>query len=281
MTLNEIYIQGKNILVDAGCMAPAFDAMRIFEHCFNLTRQDIILHRNDVPDKHVANKFFELIHQRASGRPLQYILEYWSFMDIKLKVGEGVLIPRDDTEVLVTKALKSIQNIKQPKILDLCTGPGTIAITLAKQHCDATIVAVDVSNIALGYLLENAALNKVKNITTKQCNVLEDFATFTHANFDLIVSNPPYIPTSDLNGLQIEVQREPRLALDGGEDGLIFYRSIAKNWMRFLKNDGMLCVELGQGQAWDVVAIFSQEGLEDIEITKDLNGIERVVSGKK
>ncbi len=281
MTLNAIYTQGKNILMRAGCEAPAFDAMRIFEFCFKLSRQDIILRRNDVANDVDTVKFLELIHQRAGGRPLQYILGYWSFMDVNLKVGEGVLIPRDDTEVLVNTALECIKDIKSPKVLDLCTGPGTIAISLAKQCREANIVAVDISEVALSYLRENIALNDVKNVVPIQFDVLNGSSLFPYIDFDIIVSNPPYIPTSELKGLQREVQKEPKIALDGGDDGLIFYREIAKSWTRLLKNDGTLCVEVGKGQALDVAAMFLQEGLKDIVVKKDLNNIERVVLGRK
>ena len=281
MTLNEIYLQGKNILSEAGCDAPAFDAMRIFEMCFNLTRQDIILLRDAFANETDASKFFELIRQRASGRPLQYILGRWNFMGNEFKVGEGVLIPRDDTEVLVNATLECVKDVNEPRILDLCTGPGTIAITLAKQRPDATVVAVELSEVAFSYLEKNIRLNDVKNVTPVQFDVLLGYDSFEYDNFDIIVSNPPYIPTSDLNGLQLEVQNEPQMALDGGNDGLKFYRAIAKDWIKWLKNDGHICVEVGQGQAQDVNAIFENVGLSNITIKLDLNKMERVVQAKK
>lgn len=281
MTLNEIYLQGKNILSEAGCDAPAFDAMRIFEMCFNLTRQDVILLRDTVANEAETSKFFELIRQRAAGRPLQYILGQWGFMGNEFKVGEGVLVPRDDTEVLVNTALDCIKDINEPRILDLCTGPGTIAITLAKQRPDATVVAVELSEVALSYLEKNIRLNDVKNVTPVQFDVLFGADYFGYDNFDIIVSNPPYIPTGDLNGLQLEVQNEPQMALDGGNDGLKFYRAIAQKWTKCLKKIGHICVEVGQGQAQDVKAIFKQAGLCDITIKLDLNEIERVVQAKK
>ncbi len=281
MTLNEVYLQGKKILSEAGCDAPAFDAMRIFEMCFGLSRQDVILKRNTLADEAKAANFFEVIRQRATGRPLQYILGRWSFMGNEFKVGEGVLVPRDDTEVVVNAALECIKDVNAPRILDLCAGPGTIAITLAKQRPDATIVAVELSDIALCYLKENIALNGVKNVTPVQFDVLLGASSFEYDAFDIIVSNPPYIPTSDLKGLQIEVQKEPQMALDGGEDGLIFYRAIARDWTKRLKKGGHLCVEVGQGQANGVKAIFEEAGLADIAIKRDLNNIERVVMVKK
>ena len=281
MTLNEVYLRGKKILSQACCDAPAFDAMRIFEMCFGLSRQDVILTRNTFADEVKAAKFFELIRQRASGRPLQYILGRWNFMGNEFKVGEGVLVPRDDTEVLVNAALDCIKDVNSPGILDLCTGPGTIAITLAKQRPDATIVAVELSDVALCYLKENVALNEVKNVIPVQFDVLLGANSFEYDDFDIIVSNPPYIPTSDLKNLQIEVKKEPQMALDGGDDGLKFYRAIARDWTKCLKKDGPLCVEVGQGQANDVKSIFKKAGLDNIAIKHDLSNIERVVVAKK
>ena len=281
MTLNEVYLQGKKILSETGCDAPAFDAMRIFEMCFNLTRQDIILLRDAFANETDASKFFELIRQRAAGRPLQYILGHWGFMGNKFKIGEGVLIPRDDTEVLVNATLECVKDVNAPRLLDLCTGPGTIAITLAKQRPDATVVALELSEVALSYLEENIRLNGVKNVTSLQFDVLLGANSFDYDAFDIIVSNPPYIPTSELKDLQLEVQNEPQMALDGGDDGLKFYRVIAKEWAKHLKNNGHICVEVGQGQAQDVTAIFKQAGLGDITIKLDLNKIERVVQAKK
>ncbi len=280
MTLNEIYLQGKKILSEAGCDATAFDAMRIFEMCFGLSRQDVILTRNAFADETKAAKFFELIRQRASRRPLQYILGRWNFMGNEFKVGEGVLVPRDDTEVLVNAALDCIKNVNVPRILDLCAGPGTIAITLAKQRPEATVVAVELSEVAICYLKENIELNGVTNVIPVQFDVLLGANSFEYDDFDMIVSNPPYIPTCDLKGLQLEVQKEPQMALDGGENGLIFYRTIAQKWTKCLKKGGHLCVEVGQGQAQHVKAIFKEAGLANIAIKHDLNNIERVVMAK-
>lgn len=281
MTLNEVYLKGRNILQEAGCDAPAFDTMCILNLCFNLERQDIILHRNDVANKVKESRFFELICQRAKGRPLQYILGRWNFMGNKFKIGEGVLVPRDDTEVLVNVALEHIRNIKKPQILDLCAGPGTIAISLATRRLDASVVAVELSAVALRYLKENIKLNSARNVTPKQADVLFSVNSFGYDNFDLIVSNPPYIPTDDLKKLQKEVQNEPQMALDGGKDGLKFYRAIAGGWTKLLKKEGYICVEVGQGQSQDVINIFEQAGLIGAGAEKDLNGINRVVFARR
>ncbi len=281
MTLTQVYLQGKRLLTEAEVDSSAFDAMCIFKFCFGIDRQGLILHGNDAADERKSARFFELIHQRATSRPLQYILGAWEFMGVEFKVGEGVLIPRDDTEALVSKVLSLIEDVKKPKILDLCAGPGTIAITLAKFRVDASVFAVELSEVALRYLQANINLNAVENVTPLRFDVLLDADKFNFNEFDIIVSNPPYIATSELKSLQKEVLSEPQMALDGGSDGLMFYRAIAENWVKFLCRGGYLCVEVGLGQALAVADMFKAVGLDSIEVIRDLNGIDRVVTTKK
>lgn len=277
MTLNEVYLKGKNILKKAKIYSYQFDAMKIFEFCFNFDRNNIILYKDINADKQKTLKFFKLIYQRKNGRPLQYILGCWPFMDAKIKVGEGVLIPRDDTEVLVNSTLLKLKNIKNPKILDLCAGPGTISISLAKKRPDANIIALEISSAALKYLYKNIIFNKVKNVTPIQFDLFYDLSNFNLKNFDLIVSNPPYIATKEIAKLQKEISYEPLIALDGGSDGLKFYRAIATKWCTILKKSGYLCVEIGYGQSAKILNIFEKANLKNFNVIKDLNGIERVI----
>lgn len=281
MTLTQVYLQGKRLLTEVEVDSPAFDAMCIFKFCFGIDRQGLILHGNDIADERKSARFFELIHQRATSRPLQYILGAWEFMGVEFKVGEGILIPRGDTEALVSKVLSLIEDIKNPKILDLCTGPGPIAITLAKRRVDASVFAVELSEVALRYLQANINLNAAENVTPLRFDVLLDADKFNFNGFDIIVSNPPYIATSELKSLQKEVLSEPQMALNGGSDGLVFYHAIAKNWVKLLLRGGYLCVEVGIGQALAVADIFKAAGLDSIEVVRDLNGIDRVVTAKK
>lgn len=280
MTLNEIYLYGKKELIKAGIESSAFDAMQIFNFCFNLNRQDIIKDRFRLAEEKKAKQFLKFIEERAQGRPLQYILGHWSFMDTEFEVGEGVLIPREDTEVLVKAVLSQIERIKNPQILDLCAGPGTVSITLAKKRKDANILAIEISEIALNYLKNNIKKNNIKNVTPISFDVFKKVETLGFKDVDIIVSNPPYIPTKDLKGLQKEVQHEPMLALDGGEEGLNFYYAIAQNWVKLLKEKGIICVEIGQGQSKRVIEIFKRCGISDIEAKKDINGIDRVICGR-
>lgn len=281
MTLTQVYLQGKRLLTESGIDSPAFDAMCIFKFCFGMGRQGLILHGSNIADGKKSAKFFEMIDQRSKRRPLQYIIGAWEFMGVEFKLGEGVLIPRDDTEVLVSEILALTKTIKKPKLLDLCAGPGTIAITFAKRRVDASVFALELSEVALKYLQQNINLNAVKNVTPLPFDVLFDADKFNFDGFDIIVSNPPYIATSELKRLQKEVLNEPLMALDGGSDGLMFYRAIAENWVKFLRPGGHLCVEVGFGQAFAVLDIFKSAGLDSIEIIRDLNGINRVVIAKK
>lgn len=279
MTLSDIYKQGKEILKNARVEDYDFDNRMIFEYCFNLKRHELSFFKDKIPSEKLKNKYFYCIEKRKNKVPLQYILGYWYFMGRKFKVKKGVLIPRDDTEVLVNVAVSKLKNIKNARILDLCTGTGIIAITLASIFKDARIIAADISDVALDVLKKNITLNKVDNIIVKKIDVL-NFNDLKFNDLDLIVSNPPYIPKNDIKSLQDEVKFEPKLALDGGKDGLDFYRAITKNFKHLLKPNGDICFEVGIKQSFDVMKILSSNGFYDIKIAKDINNIDRVVYGK-
>lgn len=301
MTFEEIYIKGKEILDSANIPDYAFDTMCIFEHVFNIKRQDLILHKNDYAPENKVNLFFKMIDERKNHRPLQYILGKCSFMGNTFKVGESVLIPRDDTEVLVNVATQKFKNylknqsISSPLILDLCSGSGIIAITLAKFFPQATVIAVELSDTALSFLKDNIKLNNAKNVIPIKFDVLKkDLSLFFSKinssgniknsqvkKFDLIVSNPPYIKSSVISSLQPEVQKEPKIALDGGSDGIDFYRAILNNWSTLLKNNASLCVEIGYDQKISTVKLFEKANLKNIETFKDINNLDRVIMGLK
>lgn len=301
MTFEEVYIKGKEILNFANIPDYAFDTMCIFEHVFNIKRQDLILYKNDSAPENKANLFFKMIDERKNHRPLQYILGKCSFMGNTFKVGEGVLIPRDDTEVLVNVAAQKLKNhlknqgVSSPLILDLCSGSGIIAITLAKLFPQATVIAVEISDTALSFLNENIKSNNAKNVIPIQFDILkndlflffsevkssERFENLQVDKFDLIVSNPPYIKSAIISSLQPEVQKEPKIALDGGSDGLVFYRAILNNWSTLLKNDASLCVEIGYDQKVSTVKLFEKANLKNIETFKDINNLDRVIAGLK
>ena len=265
-------------LTEAGCEDAAFDARCLLEDLGGLPRghaaDDTLL---TAPQQSALDT---ALAQRAEGRPLQYILGEWDFLSLTLKVGEGVLIPRPDTELLCEVAAEQLRGKSAPRVLDLCAGSGCVGLGVASLHPDAVVTEVELSDAALGYLKENVLRYPDYVITVRQADVLMDFNAFD-GPYDAILSNPPYIPTADLPALQKEVQHEPQMALDGDADGLKFYRTIAEHWCDKLSPDGFVAVEVGIGQAEDVAALFAAQGLENTGVYPDLAGIPRVVLARK
>ncbi len=265
-------------LRQAGCEDATFDARCLLEDLGGLPRG----HRaGDTPltDQQAA-VLDNALDQRVAGRPLQYILGEWEFLTLRLKVGEGVLIPRPDTELLCETAAWRLAGSASPKVLDLCAGTGCVGLGVASLVPGARVTEVELSEEALPYLRENTARYPQYAVTIRQGDILTDYAAFD-GPYDAILSNPPYIPTGDLAGLQREVQYEPDMALDGAEDGLAFYRTIAEHWCEKLTPNGFCAVEVGVGQAADVAALFVAKGLENTEVLTDLGGVQRVVVARK
>ena len=265
-------------LREAGCEDAAFDARCLLEDLGGLPRG----HRaGDTPlTAEQAAVLDNALDQRVAGRPLQYILGEWEFLTLRLKVGEGVLIPRPDTELLCETAARRLAGSASPKVLDLCAGTGCVGLGVASLVPGAQVTEVELSEEALPYLRENTARYPQYAVTIRQGDILTDYAAFD-GPYDAILSNPPYIPTGDLAGLQREVQYEPDMALDGAEDGLAFYRTIAEHWCEKLTPNGFCAVEVGVGQAADVAALFVAKGLENTEVLTDLGGVQRVVVARK
>ena len=214
----------------------------------------------------------EFANRRISGEPLQYILGEWEFYGLPFYVGEGVLIPRADTETLVDAALEIIGD-KPLRVADLCSGSGAIAIAVAKNST-AKVTAIEKSEIAFSYLERNAERNGAE----VEC-LLGDLFGEWNEKFDLILSNPPYIASAVVEGLSEEVKREPKMALDGGTDGLDFYKRLTSYWKTRINAGGHLAVEIGYDQGESVVALFEQNGFEDVTLIKDYGGNDRVIFG--
>ena len=265
-------------LTEVGCEDAGFDARCLLEDLGGLPRGQMA---DDTPL--TADQYATLtaaLTQRAEGRPLQYILGQWEFLTLTLKVGEGVLIPRPDTEVLCQVAAEKLAGKPAPRVLDLCAGSGCVGLGVASLLPDARVTEVELSDDALVYLQQNVAAYPAYAVTIRQADVLRDYGDFD-GPYDAILSNPPYIPTADLSGLQREVQREPHMALDGSGDGLLFYRTIAEHWCEKLAPGGICAVEIGIGQEADVMALFTAAGLKNVGFEPDLAGIPRVVYGEK
>lgn len=213
-----------------------------------------------------------MVQRRLAGEPLAYIFGKWEFYGLPFYVGKGVLIPRPDTELLVETALAELGD-RPLAVADLCAGSGAVAVAVAK-HSQATVTAVELDGTALKYLQKNIEANGV-SVEVKQANVL----TETFGTFDLILSNPPYIRSDVIETLAPDVKCEPRLALDGGEDGLGFYRRLTTAWRDRLKRGGKLMVEIGYDQAEAVAALFREAGFTAVCTRTDYGGNQRVIVG--
>ena len=280
MTFSQIYLNGKERLAKAGIESPAFEAMCLLEAVFGLNRQSLAVRGEETAPNGEIVVFNDMIQQRCTKRPLQYILGKWPFMDLTLEVGEGVLIPREDTEVLVRTADECLRGKSQPQVLDLCAGTGAVGLAFAAMRRSVTVTCVEFHNEAFDFLQRNIAANGGESsVTAVRADVLQPPDPEVFTQVDAILSNPPYIISAEIDTLQEEVQREPREALDGGEDGLRFYRAIAEHWVTLLKPGGLLAVEVGEGQARDVAELFRQAGLCNLRFAQDFNGIDRVVFG--
>ncbi|MCY1713836.1 peptide chain release factor N(5)-glutamine methyltransferase [Caproiciproducens galactitolivorans] len=274
----ETYRKGKSALAAAGNESPAFDAACLFQKVFGYNRQELAVHDGEPAQEPKIGEYTALIEERAQGRPLQYILGKWPFMELELLVGEGVLIPREETELLVRTAAELLKGKENPEILDLCSGTGAVALGLASLFPNAPICAAELYDGAFSYLQKNIIETGFRNVKPVRLDVLHP-GTEEFPPLDCIVSNPPYVTADEMKTLQAEVKHEPRTALEGGADGLVFYRAIADLWLPKLKPGGIAAVEVGDKQAAKVASFFRDAGLGQIRVEKDFNGIDRVVAG--
>ncbi len=267
----------KSLLARAGVDNPDSDAADIIRAALGFGRPELITRGGEAVSDETAENAIRLARRRASGEPIQYVIGSWSFMGRDYLVGEGVLIPRDDTEVVTRAALELIRPLPSPAVVDLCAGSGIIGVTLKKERSDAHVSAVEKSDIAFDYLSRNAALNsaRIRLIHADLRDCAEDFAD---GSLDLIVSNPPYIRSTEIKELQSEVQYEPRLALDGGEDGFAFYRLITGLWTKKLKQGGYIAFEIGEDQYDTIAGMLAESGYTDIKAYWDIQGIRRAIT---
>ena len=273
--LKDLYLKIRGILSEAEIEAPELEARLLIEGVTGMNRASQIANSNSEISGEIQEKLISMAQKRAEHLPLQYILGKWSFMGFELKVGEGVLIPRDDTEVLVGLCLDYLKNSNGKTALDLCAGSGAISVALDKL-ANADVTAVELSDKAYNFLLENI---KGTNIKPHKGDIFECYRDFEAKSFDLIASNPPYIKTDEIEALQTEVGYEPKTALDGGADGLDFYRAIARRWTPLLKSGGAMAFELGEGQAEYVGGLMADHGYINIKTAKDLGGTDRAIIG--
>ena len=242
------------------------------------SKEYLITHEDEIIEENAVLNIRQNIEKIISGIPIQYIINNQEFMGLDFYVDENVLIPQPDTENLVEEVIFSVsKDKKDSKILDLCTGSGAIAIALKKHIPNSNITATDISHQALEVAKKNA-----KNNNVDICFLESDMFNKINTKFDIIVSNPPYIKTNIIKTLAKEVQNEPHIALDGGEDGLLFYRIIVENAYKYLEDQGYLCLEIGYDQKDEVIDIINKsKNYEGVYFKKDLSGNDRVVICKK
>lgn len=273
MTFEQAYLKGLEILNLNGIKQANIDAWYLLEEYLKISKASYLVNKNKLVNIEDYSKYIDAINLRATHFPLQYIIGKWEFMGYEFFVNRNVLIPRQDTEILVEEVIKYADG---KSILDMCTGSGCIIISIAKL-CNLTkSCGTDISLEALNIAKKNNSYNNT-NVDFIQGDLFEN----VNENYDIIVSNPPYICSDIIEKLDDEVKMyEPRIALDGFEDGLYFYKKIIQNAKNYLNNNGMLFLEIGYDQAKSVVSLMRKEHYKDVKVIKDLAGLDRVIKGK-
>lgn len=289
-TISSLLEKGIEILGKGDYFNPLLDAQILLSHLLDVEKIYLYTHSKDIVEERTVDEYLKLIELRKSRYPLQYIIGKQEFMGLDFKVKEGVLVPRPDTEVLVESIIEIVKNGQFVKretinIADIGTGSGAITLSLAHFIENAFVYSVDISKKALGVANENAKNllldNRVKFLNGNILKPLYD--EHLERSIDILVSNPPYIPSRVIEELQIEVSTyEPKLALDGGEDGLDFYRNIIDNSGDLIRENGIIAFEIGHDQAKEIEKLLETNGnFKDIETITDLSGLDRVIIGKK
>lgn len=273
MTYRELFEYGKKQLEDAGIEEAALDARLLLEYICHTDRNALLVHGDSVRSNLEEQFYRMVIEKRAQRIPLQHITGQQEFMGLTFKVNEHVLIPRQDTEILVEEAMRYLSD--GMRILDICTGSGCILLSLLKYSNECEGLGVDISDDALAVARENAQ-NLGLETEFRHSDLLEK----VEGKFDMIVSNPPYIETTVIDTLMPEVrEHEPMLALDGREDGLYFYRRIVEQCTSYMTRGARLFFEIGYDQGETVKDMMIHKGFCEVEIIKDYAGLDRVVAG--
>jgi release factor glutamine methyltransferase len=284
-TCLEILKQAVEKLRSGGVDRPRTNAELLLEAVLNAKKIDLYLDRDRILTSQQIDKFNQFLLERISGRPLQYILGSTEFFGLEFEVNENVLIPRPETETLVETVIESLKGVPEPRIIDLGTGSGAIAISLARNLKNSFVFATDISAEALKVAEKNARTHVVESqIELDRGDLFEPLKhRYLEGTVDCVVSNPPYVSEEEFNNLPKEVREfEPITALKTGEEGTSFHREIIDSSFDFLNDSGILALEVGLGQASKVVGLIrSQKGFKRAEIKKDLGGIERIVLGRR
>ena len=280
MKIREIYSKYIDLFRVNNIDFPENEVRFLICEMLGISSTEYFMRYNDIVEEDSIKKIENAASRRLEGEPLQYIIGSWDFMGRTFNVGKGVLIPRPETELLCLEIMKVLKNKKNAVVFDLCSGSGCIGLTLKCEYPDINLCMIEKSEDALYYLRKNAS-----ELCNNDCTIIEgdilkldNFRHLTKA--DIIVSNPPYIRSDEVPFLQKEVTFEPKMALDGGKDGLIFYRYIIEKWSELLKADGEFYFEIGEDQGAEVSAILNNIGF-DSRVLKDYNNHDRIVKGRK
>lgn len=276
MIISEAIKKGMIELKNGNVEEPKLKARLLMQYVLNKSRQYVIVNDREELDNIKEKQYLEKIKILKKGVPIEHITHQKEFMKLSFFVDKNVLIPRQDTEILVEEVINIAKKNNSKKILDLCTGSGAIAVSLAKYLPQAEITAIDISNEALKIAKKNAISNNVENQITFISSDM--FTNLNEEKFDIIVSNPPYIKTNVIKNLDIQVQNEPYIALDGGKDGLDFYKKIINESYQYLKYNGYLCLEIGFDQKIDVIELIENtESFTGTYSKKDLFDNDRII----
>lgn len=276
-TIFEAYNFCKKQLEAAGIEDYGFEARQIIRHITGYENAQILVKYNERLTPFQENSLTAIVHQRQARYPLQYIFCEWGFYGRSFAVGPGVLIPRADTETAVETALELIGRCQAPHVLDLCAGSGCIGLTLAAERPDARVELVEKYPEAAAYIRKNRERLGIENAGITEGDIFE--GVLSDGAYELIISNPPYIPANEMETVAPEVKYEPETALYGGEDGLMFYRAILANYRASLAPGGAVCFEVGAGEDARVAELLRAAKLHGVDVKNDLNGIGRVVFG--
>lgn len=278
--LYSVYREAIKSLTEAGCDSPEFDAQQLVLYCFGMNKTQLLLNSGNEIEEGKLIFFEDCVKRRYSHEPLQYIIGMWDFHRFSFKVGEGVLIPRPETELLVDFAAEEIRKNNYSVVYDLCCGSGCIGLSVAKLCPNVKVFCVDISDKAIEYTTKNKELLCADNVTVIKSDVLDSVGFLGLPRPDIILSNPPYIKSEEIKTLQPEIAFEPIIALDGGEDGLLFYRSLADSWFTYINKGGYIAMEIGEEQGKDVLSLFVDKA-EKARIIKDASDLDRVVVVKR
>lgn len=282
ITYNNLYMDIRQLFHNAGLEGATLEARELMCYASGKTREQLVRDGRLYVPQMVEDQVHQLVQRHLAGEPVAYLIGEWEFFGLPLDISESVLIPRADTEVLAQQAIDCLRDMcGECRVLDLCAGSGCVGLAIASQVKSAHVILGELNEGALRICRQNVRRNGLTGqVMPFQMDALDKPSTQI-GEFDCIVCNPPYIPTADIAGLDVSVRDyEPHLALDGGEDGLDFYRSVSDKWRDAMHPGSYLLFEVGIGQADDVLRIMRGYGFGDIEIVPDTAGISRVVYGK-